>query len=157
MTADRCSAETGRAALTEARTWLGTPYRHQASAKGAGADCLGLVRGVWRALYGVEPARVPPYTADWVDVRGASLVEAAQRHLAPVSAADARAGDVLLFRMRDRGPAKHLAILSSSNLSVGRMIHAYSGHAVCETHVSRPWRRRLVGVFRFPFPAEGHR
>ena len=28
--------------------WIGTPYRHQASLKGVGCDCLGLVRGVWR-------------------------------------------------------------------------------------------------------------
>jgi hypothetical protein len=32
--------------VAAARGWLGTPYRHQASVKGEGADCLGLVRGV---------------------------------------------------------------------------------------------------------------
>ena len=47
-----------------ARGWLGTPYLHQASVRGAGADCLGLVRGVWRELCGVEPVAVPPYTPD---------------------------------------------------------------------------------------------
>jgi NlpC/P60 family putative phage cell wall peptidase len=31
------------------RDWIGTPYQHQASLKGVGCDCLGLVRGVWRA------------------------------------------------------------------------------------------------------------
>ena len=35
--------------VAEARMWIGTPYVHQASALGAGCDCLGLVRGVWRA------------------------------------------------------------------------------------------------------------
>ena len=34
--------------VAAARGWVGTPYRHQASLKGIGADCLGLVRGVWR-------------------------------------------------------------------------------------------------------------
>lgn len=43
------------AIVAEARAWLGTPYRHQASLKGVGADCLGLVRGVWRAVVGPEP------------------------------------------------------------------------------------------------------
>ena len=38
-----------------ARGWLGTPYRHQGSLKGVGCDCLGLVRGIWRELYGEEP------------------------------------------------------------------------------------------------------
>ena len=43
--------------------WIGTPYRHQASLKGVGCDCLGLVRGVWRAVIGDEPERAPPYRA----------------------------------------------------------------------------------------------
>lgn len=40
------SGVTRAAIVAEARRWLGTPYRHQASVIGAGADCLGLVRGV---------------------------------------------------------------------------------------------------------------
>jgi hypothetical protein len=48
--------------VREARTWIGTPYRHQASVKGVGADCLGLVRGIWREVIGPEPAVVPPYS-----------------------------------------------------------------------------------------------
>lgn len=31
--------------IDAARDWIGTPYVHQASAKGAGCDCLGLLRG----------------------------------------------------------------------------------------------------------------
>ena len=34
--------------MRSARSWLGTPYRHQGARKGVGCDCLGLVRGVWR-------------------------------------------------------------------------------------------------------------
>ena len=60
----------GERAVLEARTWLGTPYRHQASLKGAGADCLGLLRGVWRAVYGAEPMQITPYTADWSEASG---------------------------------------------------------------------------------------
>ena len=57
MTAPRSSADpaTRRRVVAIARDWIGTPYRNQASMKGAGADCLGLIRGVWRALYGQEP------------------------------------------------------------------------------------------------------
>lgn len=57
--------------VAEALTWLGTPYRHQASVKGVGCDCLGLVRGVWRAVYGSEPEAAPGYTPDWAEARGA--------------------------------------------------------------------------------------
>ncbi|HWW12917.1 MAG TPA: peptidase P60, partial [Brevundimonas sp.] len=50
--------------LAAARSWLGTPYRHQASMKGQGADCLGLVRGVWREVVGAEPEATPAYVPD---------------------------------------------------------------------------------------------
>ncbi len=36
--------------VAAARAWVGTPYHHQASVKGAGCDCLGLIRGIWREL-----------------------------------------------------------------------------------------------------------
>jgi cell wall-associated NlpC family hydrolase len=66
-----------------ARSWIGTPYVHQASAKGQGTDCLGLVRGVWRELYGADPEAPPPYTPDWNERRSAEepLLSAARRHL----------------------------------------------------------------------------
>ena len=75
----------GLRALAEARRWLGTPYVHQASILGAGADCLGLIRGVWRGLFGAEPECAPPYTPDWGEIgRDELLMQAALRHLVPV-------------------------------------------------------------------------
>ena len=133
------------AALTEARTWLGTPYQHQASAKGAGCDCLGLVRGVWRALYGAEPEGVPPYRPDWAELGGEeTLLEAARRWLRPTN--DPRPGDVLLFRMASGAPVKHAAIASDED----RMIHAYWGRAVVESWIGPWWRGRLAAGFAFP-------
>ena len=151
MTGARCSVnDAGFAARVEAaaRGWLGTPYLHQASAKGAGADCLGLVRGVWRELYGREPEAPPPYTADWSEASGREvLAEAAGRHLAPIRVEEAGPGDVLLFRMRRTGPAKHLGIISGAG---ARMIHAYSGRGVVENSLGPSWRRRVAAAFRFP-------
>jgi NlpC/P60 family putative phage cell wall peptidase len=45
--------------VAAARGWLGTPYHHQASVKGVGCDCLGLIRGLWRELLGDEPETLP--------------------------------------------------------------------------------------------------
>jgi NlpC/P60 family putative phage cell wall peptidase len=116
-----------------------------------GADCLGLVRGVWREVIGPEPARPPAYTPDWAEATGEErLLDAAMRHLVRVPRDAAAAGDVLLFRMLERGPAKHAAILVSPWLGDGTIVHAYSGHAVCETRLTEAWMRRLAGVFRFP-------
>ena len=154
MTADRCSgarhAVQGRI-VAEARRWIGTPYVHQASRLGAGADCLGLVRGVWRELVGAEPEAPGPYSADWAEAGGEErLMAAAARHLTRLPVGQAGPGDVLLFRMRDGAAAKHLGILTSPKLRGGRMIHAYSGHAVTESTLTEAWARRLVATFRFP-------
>lgn len=133
--------------LKEARRWIGTPYRHQASCHGAGCDCLGLVRGIWRALYGAEPEAVPAYTPDWAEVAGEeTLREAAMRHLVEIDRDAARPGDVLLFRPDLNGPAKHCAILSGRD----RIVHAYWGRAVAETALTPWWTRRLVAAFAFP-------
>src|SRR5262249_34925030 len=56
--------------VAEARRWIGTPYPHQASVRGIGTDCLGLVRGVWRALHGPEAEVVPAYARDWAEATG---------------------------------------------------------------------------------------
>jgi NlpC/P60 family putative phage cell wall peptidase len=139
--------------VTEALTWLGTPYRHQASLKGVGCDCLGLVRGVWRALYGTEPEAMPAYTPDWAEARGEeTLADAASRHMAVVTIEGAAAGDVLLFRWRANLPAKHAAIVVSGSLSdaAPRFIHAHQGAAVALATLSPWWRRRIAFAFRFP-------
>src|ERR1700712_1094357 len=96
--------------ISETRTWIGTPYQHQASLKGVGCDCLGLVRGVWRALHESEPEPVPAYAPDWAETGGReALVEAARRHLVEVLPLAFEPGDVLLFRWRAGFPAKHAA------------------------------------------------
>jgi NlpC/P60 family putative phage cell wall peptidase len=140
---------TAARALTEARLWLGTPYQHQASLRGVGCDCLGLVRGVWRSLHGAEPEVPPPYRPDWAELGGRELLrEALGRSLIAIDLADAAPGDVLLFRMAPDAPAKHCAIASADD----RMIHAYWGRACVESWLGRWWRERLVAAFRYPEP-----
>ncbi|WP_394196585.1 NlpC/P60 family protein [Litoreibacter albidus] len=140
----------GEQVVAEARLWLGTPYRHQASCKGAGADCLGLLRGVWRAVVGQEPEAVPAYSADWSEPQGEErLWAAAGRRLIPKAAGDAAPGDVVLFRMREQGVANHLGITAALG-AAPTFIHAYSGHGVVESPFSEPWARRVVARFEFP-------
>lgn len=135
------------AILEEARSWIGTPYVHQASAKGAGCDCLGLVRGVWRALYGAEPEQAPAYTPDWAERAGAeTLRDAARRHLIEINTNVAAPGDVLLFRMDAQSTMKHAAILDDDD----RLIHAYWGRAVVRSSFARWWRARCAAAFSFP-------
>ncbi|MEP0519654.1 MAG: NlpC/P60 family protein [Hyphomicrobiales bacterium] len=133
--------------VAETESWLRTPYQHQASLKGVGCDCLGLVRGVYRALYGIEPEPVPAYTPDWAEASGEeTMAMAASRHLVPKELGCLEPGRVLLFRWRPSLPAKHAAILVSKN----RFIHAYDGAAVSNASLSHWWLKRLAFVFAFP-------
>jgi len=133
--------------VAEARSWIGTPYRHQASLKGVGCDCLGLVRGVWRALIGTEPERVPPYAPDWAEAaHDEPLAAAGLRHLVAIAPDAFRQGDVLLFRWRAELAAKHAAIVTAPD----KMVHAHDGAAVAEVALAPWWRRRLAYAFRFP-------
>lgn len=133
--------------LSAAKAWIDTPYQHQASVKGAGCDCLGLIRGIWREIYGAEPMDVPAYTPDWAESLGQeTLLGAAQQSLRPIAKDAAQAGDVLLFRMAPNVPCKHIAILSAPD----RIIHAYWGRAVVESFLVPYWTRRHAYSFSFP-------
>jgi NlpC/P60 family putative phage cell wall peptidase len=139
-------ADTARI-VDAARSWLGTPYHHQASVKGAGCDCLGLVRGVYEELYGKPAETPPPYSRDWAEASSIeTMIEAARRHLIAIDLGDAREGDVVIFRLRSGAMAKHAAILTGE----ARMIHAMEGAPACEVHMSSWWRRRMAAAFRFP-------
>ncbi|WP_333682797.1 peptidase [Pontibaca methylaminivorans] len=135
--------------VAAARRWIGTPYCHQAARRGAGSDCLGLVRGVWRELYGDEPEPVPPYSMDWSEPqREERLWAAARRHLVERTTAELCPGSVILMRMRASAVAKHLGIVTVGG-AAPRFVHAYSGHGVIESPLGAPWRRRIVACFDF--------
>jgi NlpC/P60 family putative phage cell wall peptidase len=133
-----------------ARGFVGTPYRHQGSLKGVGCDCLGLIRGVWRELYGIEPEVPAPYAMDWAERAGEErLLDAAARHCgAMLPLSQLQPGDLLIFRWRAGVAAKHAGIAAPEE----RFIHAYEQAAVIESPLVPSWRRRIAGVFRFPEP-----
>lgn len=133
--------------VAEARRWIDTPYRHQASCLGAGADCLGLIRGIWRELCGEEPLAIPPYTPDWAETSGReTLLEAAQICLIEIDNSKAKAGDIMLFRMSPNAPCKHIAVRASEQT----IIHAYWGRAVVESYLVPYWQKRHAFSFAFP-------
>jgi NlpC/P60 family putative phage cell wall peptidase len=137
--------ETRRLVLSQAMSWIGTPYRHQGSTRGVGCDCLGLVRGVWRAVYQHEPPSPGPYAPDWAETAGTDrLMDAARKYC--VETEKALPGDLLVFRWRPQHTAKHLGILVAED----RFLHAYEGHEVLISPLIPQWRRRIAGVFAFP-------
>lgn len=152
--------------VAAARAWIGTPYRHQASLRGVGCDCLGLVRGVWRDVYGSDAEVPPAYSPDWAEATGEeTLLAAAVRHCRPITLEEMAPGDLLVFRWRTGLPAKHCGILVAmsscpsdrrSSTPSARMVHAYdAAGAVAEGSLADEWRRRIAGVFAFPEPLVG--
>ncbi|MEM1366028.1 MAG: hypothetical protein AAGH82_09785, partial [Pseudomonadota bacterium] len=144
-----------RAIVAEAVSWIGTPYSHQASVKQNGCDCLGLVRGIWRSVYGSEPEAAPPYAPDMDEAEDAgNLDRAVRRHL--LSAKDPKPGSLLLLRWHPSMPAKHLGIVENVDGSGGPpvFVHAHSQLGVCRARLEGSWNRRLAGVFDFPAKCE---
>jgi NlpC/P60 family putative phage cell wall peptidase len=134
------------AVVNAAREWQGTPYRHQAATLGAGCDCLGLLRGVWRTLYGAEPMAVPPYRADMRDPAHAGALGAAAELLLVPAEGVLAAGQVVLFRLSGMAEAKHCGILVGPQ----RFIHAQERLGVVEANLTEAWARRVSGRFWFP-------
>lgn len=134
----------GIEAAIVARGWIGTPYHPDASLKGVGCDCLGLLRGVWRALRGAEPEIVPAIAPDWT-MGGERLRDACARHMAAVALADIVPGDVLLFSAMRGGVARHCGILAETGQT---FIHARRHRRVREDLLAPFWRLRLSFVFR---------
>lgn len=134
--------------MAEALQWVGTPYRHQGRRKALGCDCLGLVRGVWRALYNRDIEEPGAYAADWAEAGGSErLLLAARRHFREKTAMEICPGDLLLFRWRPHLPVKHLGILVDGE----SFVHAYEGaRAVVRSALVPQWRRRIAAAFAFP-------
>jgi NlpC/P60 family putative phage cell wall peptidase len=133
--------------IAAARCWLGTPYHDQASVRGVACDCLGLVRGVWRELQGVEPMPIPPYSRDWGETGTREpLAEAARAVMLELPISNLAPGALILFRMRKGAVAKHCGIVTTPD----RFIHAYERTGVIEEQLAAAWRRRLAFAFLFP-------
>ena len=139
--------ERTKQAVELARTWIGTPYHHQASVKGVGVDCVGLIRGIYSEMYGQEAPYLINYSADWGDTNGnEDMLKAARTYLEPVPRKQLAAGHVVLLRWQDHRVAKHSMIMTSPITA----IHAYEKDAVAEINLHRWWLDKIVFVFTWP-------
>lgn len=131
--------------IIAATTWVGTPYHHQASRWSVGCDCLGLIRGVWRDLYGSDAAQPPPYSRDWGEVgRREVLLQALRAALLPADGIVP--GAVIAFRMVPGALAKHAGIMITAN----EFVHAHERRGVVVEPLNRAWARRAVAVYHYP-------
>lgn len=136
--------------ITQARTWLGTPYHHQARLKGVGCDCLGLVVGVADELGLKHASGATLSSFDQTDYSrqpdGARLTAMLQSVLYEIPKEDAAPGDLVLFSIE--GNPQHVGLLTDyEGLGV---IHCYApSRKVVEHRLDKKWQQRIVKVFRW--------
>jgi NlpC/P60 family putative phage cell wall peptidase len=108
------------AVVTEALSWIGTPFHHQGRIKGphGGVDCLMLLAEVYERA-GIIAHLVPPfYVPDWHLHQGAErYMEGLSAHARPIEVA--QPGDIALFRFGRT--FSHGAIVTEWP----RLVHAY--------------------------------
>jgi NlpC/P60 family putative phage cell wall peptidase len=137
--------------VIQARTWIGTPFHHQARLKGKGCDCLGLIVGVVDELSLKDKHGQPLAGYDEVtyskEPDGAYLTEKLTALLDEVPIAEAQAGDLALFKVREN--PQHMAFLTDYENTLG-MVHSYApARRVVEHRLDDDWKQRLVKVFRW--------
>jgi NlpC/P60 family putative phage cell wall peptidase len=108
--------------VAEARTWLGTPFHHQARLKSVGVDCAGLIIGVARALDLVSPDF--DVTAYQRSPDGLALLEHCNQHMIRTTREAMKPGDVIVIRWRQH--PQHLGILGDYLHGGLSLIHAFS-------------------------------
>lgn len=127
--------------VAAARGWIDTPFVWQASVRGVGCDCRGLISGTARDLGLPEADTFYARTADYTNVDKALLKAGLRALFDPVTVE--QPGDVLLLRVGDK--AQHLAIYAGC----GRMIHTYGKgpSKVMEVPMGRAWRDAIDSVW----------
>ena len=98
MIAPQIELEPKRAAVvTEAQSWIGTPFHHAARVKGAGVDCLMLLAEVYERAGIIAHIDPPFYVPDWHLHRDAErYMEGLLEYACPVETP--LPGDIALFR-----------------------------------------------------------
>lgn len=140
--------------VKEARTWIGTPFKHQGRVKNHGVDCLGLAIEVLSSLdYKSITENVPVKSLDDKHYSrfplGEHLVEGVSKHLKYKCAKPKRdelePGDLVLMAWK-RDP-QHVAIISDHKYGLG-LIHSYSSVGKCVEHyLSDEWLNKITHVY----------
>jgi cell wall-associated NlpC family hydrolase len=151
----------------EARSWVGTPYRHRGRIKGQACDCIGLPVCVGQSLglcsedaaYRYSELPKGSRVEKEIDLHYTVLADLRE---APAHPSVFRPGVVVAFFYADRAEMQHFAILAEHPIAPGctTMIHALrrSGKVV-EARIdpfdrNDFWTRRLLKVYAMPGTVE---
>ena len=124
--------------------YVGIPYKPRGRDKTIGLDCWGLIHIVLKEMFGIN---VPSYneydeSEDWVAM--SNTIKRNISDWSKIQSECARAGDVVLIRMR--GEPLHVGIVIDS----GTMLHILKGiNSVVEHYDGIKWQRRVLGIYRY--------
>ena len=132
--------------VKKAREWIGTPWVHQASVKGVGCDCVGMVRGVYTELTGKKVGGAMDYTRSFYLFSGEErLKNEIGKYCMEVPMEEAKSGDVILISFLNL-PSHHIGILAGTTF-----IHSWEDIGnVVQIPYDAAWKRLTKAVFRFP-------
>lgn len=129
--------------VAEARTWIDTPFKHQARVKGLGVDCAGIVIETGRALGLLDYPEQGYSRQPSPDKMGALLDE----YLDRIDKNEVMPGDIYWMRFIE---PMHLAISTVLNDGRTGIVHAYSRVGKCTEHgLDAKWRGRIVRAYRY--------
>lgn len=140
--------------VTEALTWVGTPYHHQACVKGVGVDCAMLVAGVANAV-GIEVLNTPTnYSTQWnLHNEDPWLIRVLEEYgCKQVPIEETKPGHIICFKVGHT--FGHLGIMVSDTTFVHACIQRKSrgSELGVVTHVTlgAEWKRRHLATYEFP-------
>lgn len=136
-----------------ARAWLRTRWHHQASLRGVGSDCAGLVTGVARE------SAIPNAVAMSYDLSTLAygrqpdpgqFLALCEKHLDRIEVRDVKPADIIAMRIKN--DPQHLGILVPAENAPTRLvlIHALAtARKVVEHEYDEYWRLRTVRAYSF--------
>ena len=92
--------ELAQRVITIAESWIGTPYHHMGTVRGAGCDCATLLWCVYSQAQGIQLEPIPYYPIDWHMHRSQEIYMTFVRkyavELCPTD--DPKPADIMLFQ-----------------------------------------------------------
>jgi cell wall-associated NlpC family hydrolase len=124
--------------IAEAKTWLNTPWHHNANLKGVGVDCALFLYAVYLNCGLIEPTNIEPYSRDWTFHNNhEKFLETVENYAHRVDTP--AQGDLIMFKTGKTH--SHGGII----LDYPKIIHAQVKSGVCYANADAG---RLVGVER---------
>ena len=128
--------------VTEARSYIGTPYHHQGRLKGIGVDCAGVVVGI-NKTFGLTSHDVKGYSQQ--PHHGLLQQSLCDAGFTKMRLDQLETGDCMLMRFGSE--PQHLAVYTGE----GTMVHSYSKVGkVVEHNLNDVWKQRITAVYQFP-------